>query len=142
MRAAAFICMIIGLLVTSTGISRSGTSYQPRSRQDFVEHCMPKEFFPAGDWSTCVEAAADHFYDQPESVEIVVTAAFATCYSYEIAYRHAWANECGIDWSEDAKKEWIAPKIIARVMAARAALARAKRLPRKAPRPAIGDNRM
>ncbi len=96
----------------------------------WADDCLatfPRSFRPTAIWVECLDAAVDSFYDQPEPVDTVVTAAYATCLSEEIAYRKAaGGGSCGTSWADAAKQVLLTPHVIARVMADRAARARVR----------------
>jgi hypothetical protein len=110
--------------------------------------CCPmpstEQILAQGRWQKCLESAVDALFDQPEVVQTVVVASYASCDDFEREYHHIAAGGlyggcwCAEFWADTAKRDFT-PKLIARVMMDRAALARSRKVtPQKnAPRPAI-----
>lgn len=89
----------------------------------------------------CLMEAADTLSDQPEPARTVVEAAYGSCGKYEVGFGKASVgaiNDAGI---QEIKAQAITPKVLARVMAIRAAKERIKN-EKSAPSPAIDYNRM
>jgi hypothetical protein len=74
-------------------------------------------------WYTCLYDAADTLSQQPEPASVVVEAAFGSCTKYKIAYQESIP---GMSWSQadEIAKTAVAPRVLARVMTARAARAK------------------
>lgn len=74
-------------------------------------------------WYTCLYDAADTLSQQPEPASVVVEAAFGSCIKYKVAYTESVP---GLTWEqvEAIAKTAVSPKVLARVMTARAARAK------------------
>jgi hypothetical protein len=99
------------------------------------------------DWERCLSEAADDFSVQSELAQTVVDAAFGTCLELEAVVRKVMGEEnCapGLGFVGAIEEQILKPRLLARVMAARAARARSQKAPPRqdAPRPAIDYNRM
>jgi hypothetical protein len=97
--------------------------------------CLPPPLFAyLANWHDCMDAAVDTFYNQPESAETIVVAAFGTCSNYELAYINASSGNaaCIHAFTEELKKSLLKEQALARVMAARAAAAARAAKPRHA----------
>jgi hypothetical protein len=103
-----------------------------------------EQILAQGRWQKCLESAVDALFDQPEVAQTVVVASYASCADVERAYHHIAVGGlygggwCADFWAHTVKRDFT-PKLIARVMMDRAALARSRKAtPQKnAPRPAI-----
>jgi hypothetical protein len=84
-------------------------------------HGLPDQFAVIAHWSDCLNAAVDHYYRQPEPANTVATAAFSTCEKFELAYRSAG---CTVEDAAYMRREFWLPRLLARIMAARAAISR------------------
>jgi hypothetical protein len=87
-------------------------------------------------WDGCTEAAVDHFADQPEPARTVAEAAMAACVAEEGKYMIA----TGIRYPASIEEATM-PKLLARVMAIRAARAKLRQENPQA-KPAIDYGRM
>ena len=77
-------------------------------------------------WFDCLTEAADAFADQPEPAQTVVDAAFESCGKYESELARVAPVAIDRDTFEKTKTEIMGPKVLARVLAVRAAADRSR----------------
>jgi uncharacterized protein YecT (DUF1311 family) len=92
-------------------------------------------------WDHCLSDAVDVLSQQPEPARTVADAAMGSCAKYELDYKEAETPEMSWERFHEIIAETMVPKVLARVMAIRAARAK---LPQEGPKtkPAIDYNRM
>jgi hypothetical protein len=93
-------------------------------------------------WELCLSAVADRFAPQAEPARTVVDAVFATCMQFERAIRQSMGEEncpAGRGFINALRDKILEPKVLARVMAARAARKQSLKAVRP---PAIDYNEM
>lgn len=89
-------------------------------------------------WFRCLMEAADALASQPDLARTVTDAAFGSCDTEETAVRHLYSNS---DQFSKMSAETMTPKVLARVMAIRAARAKLRK-ENPETKPAIDYNRM
>jgi uncharacterized protein YecT (DUF1311 family) len=95
----------------------------------------------AAAWYECLYQAADALAGQPEFARTVVEAAFGSCSEQENAFK-ATVPQSAWGLIDQAKTNTVGPRVLARVMAVRAAREKLRKPDQTSPAPAIDYNRM